>query len=129
MIYLDPTVVAKLVATQPETNALKAFLSEHTDTRWFTCTITEVELVRTQPAAAYDAVQHALASLDTVTVSDRLLATATRISPGAGLLDALHLAAAQTAGPRLRAFLTYDPERAAAARSAGMPITQPGIHR
>jgi predicted nucleic acid-binding protein len=125
MIYLDPSAIAKLLTPQPETTALRAFLAKHHDTRWFTCAITEVELIRAEPPERYEAIQQAIASLDTVIITDRLLESATPISPGATPLDALHLAAATTAGTRLQAFITYDPDRAAAAQSAGIPVTQP----
>jgi len=125
MIYLDPTAVAKLLTPQPETAALRAFLAEHDDTRWFTCAITEVELIRAEPPERYEAIKEAMASLDTVIITDRLLESATQISPGASPLDALHLAAATTAGTRLQAFITYNPDRAAAAQSAGLPVAQP----
>jgi predicted nucleic acid-binding protein len=127
MIYLDTTAVAKLITAHPETEPLRAYLNDHSQDRWFTCALTGVELERELPARAAESIHTAIAALDTVNVSDRLLAAATRVRRAATIVDALHIAAAQAAGERLAAFITYDPDRAAAARAAKLPVTQPGL--
>ncbi|GAT07720.1 PIN domain-containing protein [Mycolicibacterium novocastrense] len=124
MIYLDTTAVAKLIAAQPETEPLRDYLSRHCDVRWFTCALTRVELAHDLPDAG-EAIHTATTALDTVNVSDRLLDAAIRVRATATVVDALHIAAAQTAAT-LTAFITYDPDRAAAARAAGLPVAHPG---
>lgn len=89
MIYLDTTALMKLITAEPESAALADYLHTHTDTGWFTCALTRAELLRAAADIHPDAAEHAhhvLAGLDTVAVTDRLL-------------DALHIAAALTAGP------------------------------
>jgi uncharacterized protein len=127
MIYLDTAAVAKLIAAQPETESLRTCLHAHSEDRRFTCVLTRVELERDLPAGAGESIHTAIAALDTVTLSDRFLDAATRVPRTATVLDALHIVAAQTAGERLAAFITYTSGRAAAARAAKLPITQPGL--
>lgn len=119
MIYLDPTAIMKLIDEAPESPALTAYLSAHTDTRWITCALSRAELLRDAAALPADATEHVyrvLAGLDTVAVTDRLLDAAVALSPAPRrTTDALHIASALSAGARLRTLVTYDPELAAAA--------------
>jgi uncharacterized protein len=130
LIYLDTTALMKLVTAQPESTPLSDYLSGHTDTVWFTCALTRAELLRAAAAVHPDAAEHAyhvLAGLDTVAVTDRLLDTVTMLAPAPRrILDALHIAAALTAGHRLHTLITYDDELAAAARDHNITTTTPG---
>lgn len=110
----------KLIAIEPESPALRTYLSTHTDQGWFTAALTRAELIRAASRTGErSAVEHArtiLASLDLVALSDRLLDTATTLAPPSlRTLDAIHLAAAMTAGARLDAVITYDDRMAIAA--------------
>ncbi|HUH69079.1 MAG TPA: hypothetical protein VLZ05_09475 [Mycobacterium sp.] len=59
-------------------------------------------------------------------LTDRLLDTAAPLAPASlRILDAIHLAAAMTAGPRLEAVVTYDDRKTTAAREAGLTLAQP----
>lgn len=126
MIYLDDTAVSKFIVAQPETEPLRAYLHQNSSDRWFTSAFTAYELLRSQPADAAR-IRAAVASLDTVAITDRLLACTVDAPAGIDMVGAVHIAAAQTAGSRLRAFITYDPARAAAACAARLPIQQPGL--
>ncbi|MCT7371947.1 VapC toxin family PIN domain ribonuclease [Mycolicibacterium llatzerense] len=126
MIYLDDTAVSKFIVAQPETEVLRAYLYQNSAYRWFTSAFTAYDLLRARPADAAH-IRTAVASLDTVAITDRLLASTVDAPPGISMIDAVHIAAALTAGARLRAFITYDPHRAEAARVARLPIAQPGI--
>ncbi len=126
MIYLDDTAVAKLMTAQTETGPLREYLASCADDRWFTSALTRVHLARSQPKSSAVQVHAAMSSLDTVAVTERLLDAAARIPARTDLVDALHIAAAQTAGTRLRTFITYDPARIAAARAAKLPVAHPG---
>lgn len=125
MIYLDDTAVAKLMTAQAGTEPLREYLAGCSDDRWFTSALTRVHLARSQPKSSVVQIHAAMTSLDTVAVTERLLDAAARISDRTDLVDALHIAAAQTAGTRLRAFITYDQARGAAARAAKLPVAQP----
>lgn len=130
MIYLEATALMKLVTAAPESPALATYLDAHTDTTWFTCAITRIDVHRASVAIHPDAVtqaHHVLAGLDMVAVTDRLLQIALDLNPQPQrTTDALHIAAALSAGPRLRTLVTYDPVLAAAAAGHGITATNPG---
>ncbi len=116
MIYLDPTAIMKLITQTPESPALTDYLRLHTSTTWFTCALSRAEVMRAAAAIHPDATEHAqrvLAGLDLVAVTDRLLDAAIALIPAPGrTIDALHIAAALSAGPRLHTLITYQPELA-----------------
>lgn len=130
MLYLDPTAIMKLITQAPESPALHAYLRARTDTRWFTCTLSRADVLR--DAAPHgpdttDRARHVLAGLDLVAVTDRLLDAAIALTPAPRrTIDALHVAAALSAGPRLHALITYDPALATAAGAHHIEITHPG---
>jgi predicted nucleic acid-binding protein len=130
VIYIDTAALMKLVMTEPESAALTDYLRAHTDTGWFTCALTRPELLRAAAAVHPDAVdhaQHVLAGLDMVAVTDRLLDAVAGLTPAPRrLLDALHIAAALSAGPRLHTLITYDEQLAAAARDHNITTIRPG---
>lgn len=130
MIYLDTTAMLKLIAQAPETEALTDYLSARTDTVWFTCALARAELLRATaplPAEATEHAHHILAGLDTVALTDRLVTAATALNPAPRrTLDALHIAAALTAGTQLHALITYDPELTDAANCHHITTTNPG---
>lgn len=130
MIYLDTTAMLKLIAQAPETEALTDYLSARTDTVWFTCSLARAELLRATaplPAEATEHAHHILAGLDTVALTDRLVTAAAALNPAPRrTLDALHIAAALTAGPQLHTLITYDPELTDAANYHHITTTHPG---
>lgn len=124
MIYLDDGAIAALLTAAPGSAALRDYLKEHAAQRWFTLSLTRAALSRDH--ALTDAQLGGIDSLDTVHVTDRLLAAAAAAPSGISLIDALHVAAAQTAGERLQAFITADPVRADGARAAQIPVRELG---
>ncbi|MEW2484195.1 PIN domain-containing protein [Mycobacterium sp. NPDC049093] len=130
MIYLDTTAMLKLIAQAPETESLTDYLTARTDTVWFTCALSRAELLRATaplPAEATEHAHHVLAGLDTVALTDRLLAAAVALNPAPRrTLDALHIAAALTAGAQLHTLVTYDPELTDAANRHHITTTHPG---
>lgn len=130
MIYLDTTAMMKLIAQEPETEALTDYLTARTDTVWFTCSLARAELLRAtapMPADATDHAHHILDGLDTVAMTDRLIVIAATLNPAPRrTLDALHIAAALTAGPQLHTLITYDPELTDAAIRHHITTTHPG---
>lgn len=128
-LYVDTSALVKLVTVEPESAALRGYLSEAGGDAEFTAAITRTELVR---AAARlrdaDIARQAtllLTRLQYVEISTALLDTAATLPPPElGALDAIHLAAALTA-PDLRALVTYDRRLAHAATDAGIAVVAP----
>lgn len=130
MIYIDSTAMLKLIAQAPETAALTDYLTARTDTVWFTCSLARAELLRTTaslPPAATQHAHHLLDGLDTVAMTDRLITAAAALNPPPQrTIDALHIAAALTAGTQLHTLITYDPELTDAANHHHITTTHPG---
>jgi hypothetical protein len=130
VIYLDPTAIMKLITTTPESPALADYLRSRTDTTWFTCALSRADVMRTVATLHPDAAEHAhhvLAGLDLVAVTDRLLDVAIELAPAPGhTTNALHIAAALSAGPRLHTLITYNPELTRDAAAHHITTTSPG---
>lgn len=124
MIYLDDGAIAAILTAAPGSAALQDFLKERASQRWFTLSLTRTALSRDH--ALTDPQLGGLDSLDAVHVTDRLMAIAAAAPSGISLIDALHIAAAQTAGLRLHTFITADAVRAEGARAAQLPVHELG---
>jgi predicted nucleic acid-binding protein len=134
IFYADSSALVKLVRDEPESSALRAFLS-HSDL--VSCELILVELPRAiRRAVAIDPrlpleplIAQAGELVDAVALVplDRaLLAAAGALAePALRALDAIHVAAAVELSP-LDAFLTYDERQGAAARLAGLRTVLPG---
>jgi len=127
--YLDTSALVKLVVTERESTALKAYLRAIDADTLFTAALARTELVRAVAGAGVRAVAQArriLDDLDTINLTRDLLDAAADLRPARlRTLDAIHLAAAQRAGTELRALLTYDSRMAAAAADLGMAFAGP----
>ena len=127
--YLDTSALVKLVVTERESTALKAYLRAIDADTLFTAALARTELVRAVAGAGVRAVAQArriLDDLDTINLTRDLLDAAADLRPARlRTLDAIHLAAAQRAGTELRALLTYDSRMAAAAADLGMVVEGP----
>ena len=127
--YLDTSALVKLVVTERESTALKAYLRAIDADTLFTAALARTELVRAVAGAGVRAVAQArriLDDLDTINLTRDLLDAAADLRAARlRTLDAIHLAAAQRAGTELRALLTYDSRMAAAAADLGMVVEGP----
>jgi len=128
-LYLDTSALVKLVAREPHSPALRRYLETHASDTRFTSALARTELIRAVsrygPSAAIAQARRLLTRLDTVALSIRLLDVAAVLPPAElRSLDAIHLAAAQTA-PDLRALITYDARMAQAASQVGIAVAQP----
>jgi len=124
--YLDTSALVKLVVTERESTALKAYLRAIDADTLFTAALARTELVRAVAGAGVRAVAQArriLDDLDTINLTRDLLDAAADLRPAR--LRTLDLAAAQRAGTELRALLTYDSRIAAAAADLGMAFAGP----
>lgn len=132
MIYLETSALVKLIRIETESDALGRWLDEHTEMRWITSTLTEVELPRAIRAAAPEglaAVPTLLARLDRFEINDVIRSTAGAYpNPTLRSLDAIHLATAQVAASvaPLAALVTYDDRLTQAAEDLAVSVTAPG---
>ena len=127
--YLDTSAAAKLVVVEPESEALRHYVTAPSR-RLVTSDLTRTELVRAvrrvDPSLAA-AAREVLDSMTIMTLTTDVFERATLLEPPTmRSLDALHLAAALTLGEDLDAVITYDDRLAGAARIAALHTVAPG---
>ncbi|WP_250285827.1 MULTISPECIES: type II toxin-antitoxin system VapC family toxin [unclassified Frankia] len=132
MIYLDSCALVKLVVTEAETPALRAFLGAHAGYPQVTSLLARAEVVRAvrrataDDADLYKAAVTMLNRLDHIILDRPVLDDAGAVAgPLVRTLDAIHLAAARRLGDSLTAFVTYDRRLATAALDLGFPVRAP----
>jgi hypothetical protein len=135
LFYVDASALVKLVRDEPESPALRTFL---TGADLVSCDLVLTEVPRAvRRAAAQDRrlgldrlMSRTGELLEAVALQplDRalLLAAGALAEPTLRALDAIHVAAAVDLAP-LDGFLTYDERQAAAARLAGLRTLSPGV--
>ncbi|MEU9096208.1 type II toxin-antitoxin system VapC family toxin [Streptomyces sp. NPDC048361] len=132
MIYLDSCALLKLLLPEPETPALRTFLTAHAAEGHVTSALTQTEVARTLVRAAADpelgdAAEEMLDRVLRIRLTDQILRAAGQFpqrhlrSP-----DAIHLACAEHLEHALTAFVTYDKRLAAAAAERDLPVRAPG---
>lgn len=134
LFYADASALVKLVRDEPESDALRAFLTD-SDIVSSELVLTEVprairRAVARDPRLPLDVlIKRADETFDAVALLplDRglLRAAGGLTEPALRALDAIHVAAAVDLSP-LDAFVTYDERQAAAARLAGLRTVTPG---
>jgi uncharacterized protein len=134
LFYLDASALVKLLRDEPESDALRSYVSG-ADLVASELVLTEVprairRAVSDDPRLVLDVlIARAGETLESVALVplDRglLLAAGALAEPALRALDAIHLAAAVDASP-IDAFVTYDDRQAAAARLAGLRSISPG---
>jgi predicted nucleic acid-binding protein len=128
-IYLDTSALVKLVVAEKESQSLRSFLIERTDNSLFSAALSRTELIRAvapNGAQAIAAARQLLSGLDTVVLTRQLLDDAGTLQPlRLRSLDAIHLVAAQRAGDKLRAVITYDVRMISAAADLGLATESP----
>ena len=129
MIYLDSSALVKLAVTEPESEALNAYLAERPGQALVSSSLHRAEVLRaiwrSEPGALPRA-QRIIRRVSLVTLSHELLDNAGTVAPGTlPTTAAIHLAAALTVRRDLTAFVCYDPQLARAAAAAGLPVAAP----
>ena len=126
--YLDTSALVKLVVAQPETAALREWLTAQPQPL-VSCDLARTELLRVVREVAPDRVVMARLVLDSLVLTE----VTAEIFEAAGRLhepemlsrDAIHLAAALDLSDDLDGIVTYNERFAGAARAYGVPISAP----
>ncbi|MFL5962330.1 MAG: type II toxin-antitoxin system VapC family toxin [Gaiellaceae bacterium] len=125
--YVDSSAFMKLVVAEPESDALRLFLTQ-SPRRLTASTLLDVEATRVARAAggsAANAMAEALRAVVLVDVTPSIRARARLLDPvHLRTLDAIHLATALETGAR--EIIVYDNRLASAAATYGMDVWSPG---
>jgi predicted nucleic acid-binding protein len=131
LIYLDSAAVIKLLHPEPESTALKKWMSEQNGNPLLSSALVEVETHRTLrriAAAQLPLLPPTLARINRIAIDTSIRGVACQLSePHLRSLDAIHLATAMQFGPTIDYFVTYDKRLLAAASSVGLPVASPGL--
>ena len=124
--YLDSSAIVKLVAEEPETEAMQRFIRRR---RLVSSALARTEVLRAVLHAGADGITRAsdvLSRFDFIRVSDRILSSAGTLPPTElRSLDAIHLATALQLGSDVRQLVTYDARMAEAATTLGLRVASP----
>ena len=127
--YLDTSAFLKLVISEPESRALRQFVS-----RWperCSATLLRAEAVRALRRSGYDSrlgtARLLMAGFRLIRVDEPLMDRAGNLDPRElRTLDAIHLAAALVISSDLGVLVTYDQRLASAATTLGLRVEAPG---
>jgi len=127
LTYIDSSAIVKLAVAEPESAALRRYLSRRRPL--VSSALARTEVARALMPSGAEAVARGelvLRRIDLVRVNDRVLGDAGRMTPPElRSLDAIHLASAQQLGPAVRAIVTYDDRMADAAKACGLTVSSP----
>lgn len=126
--YLDTSAFLKLIVTEPESRALRQFVS-HWPERC-SASLIRAEAVRALRRSGYDAylgtARRLMAGLRLIRVDETLMDRAGDLDPRElRTLDAIHLAATLAIVADLGVVITYDERLAAASRAQGLRVEAP----
>ena len=129
MFYVDSSAIVKLVAPEPETDALIALLG--TDPERVSSALAFVEVRRAVQRAGGDEVlvrraRAVLSHISLIRIDDPVLRTAAELDPKTlRSLDAIHLATALSTVEPVAALVTYDSRLRDASRLNGIAVESP----
>ncbi|HEX4107922.1 MAG TPA: type II toxin-antitoxin system VapC family toxin [Solirubrobacteraceae bacterium] len=125
--YVDSSAIVKLAVAEPESKALRRYLSRRQPLVSSALARTEVAraLLPSGPGAVARG-EEALRRIQLLRVNDRVLRDAGHMAPDElRSLDAIHLASARQLGSSVRQIVTYDERMAQAARASGWSVASP----
>ncbi len=129
MLYIDSSAIVKLVAPEPETDALIAFLS--TDPERVSSALASVEVCRAVQRVGGDEglfrrAREVLSRISLIRIDDPVLRTAAELDPPTlRSFDAIHLATALSTVEPVAALVTYDSRLRDASRLSGIAVESP----
>lgn len=125
--YVDSSAIVKLAVAEPESRALRSYLSRRVPL--VSSALARAEVARALLPSGPEAVargEEVLRRVQLLRVNDRVLREAGRMGPAElRSLDAIHLASARELGPSVRQIVTYDERMADAARASGWAVASP----
>jgi len=127
LTYIDSSAIVKLAVAEPESKALRRYLSRRQPL--VSSALARTEVARALMPGGAEAVsrgQDVLRRIQLLRLNDRVLDEAGRLKPAdLRSLDAIHLASAQQLGPSVKRIITYDERMSDAAKTAGFPVASP----
>lgn len=127
MTYVDSSAIVKLAVAEPESAALRQYLSRRRPL--VSSTLAQTEVARALMPSGPEAVargEFVLRRIQLLRVNDRVLTEAGQITPTElRSLDAIHLASARQLGASVRQIVTYDERMAEAAKACGWAVSSP----
>jgi len=125
--YVDSSAIVKLAVAEPESAALRRYLSRRR--ALVSSALARAEVGRALLPLGPEAVargEQVLRHIQLLRINDRALRIASGLEPPEiRSLDAIHLASAQLFGPALKQIVTYDARMADAARTIGWVVAAP----
>lgn len=127
LTYVDSSAIVKLVVAEPESKALRRYLSRRQPL--VSSALARTEVTRALMPNGLEAVsrgEDVLRRIQLLRVNARVLREAGRMEPAdLRSLDAIHLASARHLGPSVRQIVTYDERMAEASRASGWSVVAP----
>jgi hypothetical protein len=127
LTYVDSSAIVKLAVAEPESGALRRYLSRRQPL--VSSALARVEVMRALLPIGLEAVargQLVLRRLQLLRLTHQVLDDAGLLElPELRSLDAIHLASARLLGPSVKLVVTYDKRMAAAAESIGWSVASP----
>jgi predicted nucleic acid-binding protein len=127
LTYVDSSAIVKLAVAEPESKALRRYLSRRR--QLVTGALARTEVARALMPIGTEAVsrgEEVLRRIELVRLNDRVLREAGRIEPAeVRSLDAIHLASARQLGSSVKQIVTYDERMADAATASGWSVAAP----
>jgi predicted nucleic acid-binding protein len=125
--YLDSSAIVKLIVSEPESEALRRFLTDRAPLVTSAIAVTEVNRsVLHLSASAWALARQVLGAMSLVAVGDRVLADAGGVLPARlRTLDAIHLATAAMFGGSLNGLVCYDRRLMEAGVDRGWEVASP----
>jgi hypothetical protein len=125
--YIDSSALVKLIVREPETDALRRYLTSAGPLASSILATVEVSraVARALPESTA-AMADVFEVVNVLAFDARIAARAAALRPASlRTLDAIHLATALELAGDLSAFVSYDDRLSAAARDLGLPVVAP----
>jgi predicted nucleic acid-binding protein len=127
LTYVDSSAIVKLAVAEPESAALRRYLSRRQPL--VSSALARTEVARALMPIGPEAVARGelvLRRIQLMRVNDRVLSEAGQLTPvELRSLDAIHLASARQLGSSVKQIVTYDERMADAATASGWTVSSP----